>query len=63
MRVEVESCWNGKSSYYQITFPYLSKKVRERINKENWNRKAATEALDLLEKVYGLNRKNVRFKT
>lgn len=33
----------------------------EYVRSEQWDKKTATEALDLLQYVYGINRRNVRF--
>ena len=58
MKVKVEACWDGKARYYRLTMPGGA---RERINREVWDRKAASEALNLLENVYHLPRRSVRF--
>lgn len=56
--VKVESAWAGKKIYQLLTLPDGS---RERIESETWNRTAAREALDLLQFVYGFDRRAVRF--
>jgi hypothetical protein len=63
MTVLVESCW-GDKLYFRITLPpeAHSRANREFVVGDTWNRRTATEALDLLENVYGLKRANIRFK-
>lgn len=66
MRATVEACWDGSArpeQPYRVTFPdpvvgghYLGVTVRS----ERWDRRAASEALDLIEH-YGYDRRNVRF--
>lgn len=58
MTVKVEACWNGRDMCQRITMPDGS---RETIRRDAWDRKAASEAIDLLEHVYGFGRRNVRF--
>lgn len=60
MVVKVERCWAGGEKYYfLLTIPPNGS--RERISGEKWTRETATEALDLLEKVYHFPRRNIRF--
>lgn len=59
MIVHVEACWAGKEPYQRLTLPDGS---RDRIERDTWDRKAATEALDLLENVYHLERRKIRFQ-
>lgn len=59
MKVRVEACWNGHKHYFRLTIP--PKSSREFVVAEQWGRKEATEALDLLEYVYKIPRKSVRF--
>lgn len=59
MIVKVEQCWGGKDLYFRLTLPDGS---RESIQKDTWDRKAATEARNLLENVYHLKRQNIRFQ-
>jgi hypothetical protein len=40
----------------------LPDRRREFLAGEHWDRAAVKEALDLLESVYRLNRKNIRFR-
>lgn len=59
MVVRVERCWGGGDKYYfRLTMPNGS---RECISGEKWTRAVASEALDLLEGVYHLPRRNIRF--
>lgn len=58
MQIKVESCWNGV--YHTKKFSYKNHWFT--LRSDDWNRETATEALDILEKVYHICRKNVRFK-
>lgn len=57
-RIVVERCWGGKNIYFRLTMPNGE---REFVRQETWTRKTATEALDLLEGVYGYCRQAIRF--
>lgn len=60
MIVKVERCWGGgEKLYFRLTMPCGS---RESVIGEVWDRKTASEALDIVEKLYGANRRSVRFK-
>ena len=59
MKVKVDTCWGGKDEYQRLTLPDGS---REIVREATWNRKAASKALDLLERVYLIPRKSVRFQ-
>jgi hypothetical protein len=60
MTIKVESCWSGGDKYaFRLTLPNGE---REHIGGDKWTRFHASQALDLLESVYGLNRKNIRFR-
>ena len=59
MKVKVTSCW-GNKYYYSLDFTLFGRIIRERVNAEKWDRKAATEALDILQ-LHGIRRQNVRF--
>ena len=59
MKVTVNSCWGGHDFFsFRLTLPDGS---RESVRGIRWDRSVATEALDLLEKVYGLKRTAIRF--
>ena len=59
MKINVEQCWNGGDSFsFRLTFNGRLEKVIA----ERWNRTVATQTKNLLERVYGLNRKNIRFE-
>ena len=59
MRIKVESCWNGGDRhYFRLTLPNGD---RESITGYTWTRSTATEALDLLESLYGYIRRSIRF--
>ncbi len=59
MRIKVESCWCGGDKYVQrLTMP---NGAREFITGSRWTRATATEALNLLERVYGFTRRAIRF--
>ena len=59
MLVFVESCWGGgQSTYFRLT---LKDGRRFSLSCEEWNRKTARKALDLLEAEIGVDRRRVRF--
>lgn len=62
MKVKVERC----SSYFRLTWVHQGEYHRATIAYHDpddtwWDRSYSREALDLLENVYGLTRRNVRF--
>lgn len=57
MIIKVEACWGGHNSYFRINLPDGR---RERVSGDNWDRSTAKETLDLLERVYGYKRSNIR---
>ena len=58
--VKVAQCWNGGNKYsFRLTMPDGS---RESIGGQDWTRKVARTALDLLQNVYGYERRKVRFR-
>lgn len=59
MIVRVEMCWNGRNLRARLTLPDGS---RESVPCEAWSRRCATKALDIIENVYGLKRRNIRFQ-
>jgi hypothetical protein len=63
MLIPISLCF-GDELYYRIEFKTPDGRVvRERIpnGDVNWGRKHSIHALNLLEHVYGLKRKNIRF--
>ena len=59
MKIKVESCWSGGDKFsFRLTLPNGQ---WESVQGEVWDKQLASEALDLLESVYGLDRKNIRF--
>lgn len=59
MKINVEFCNGGNNKFY---FRLIFKNgKREFVNSESWNRKTASKALDLLQNVYGLKRKSIKF--
>lgn len=59
MTIRVESVWDGRNVKFGITLPSGG---REYVRGDCWNRSTAKEALDLLERVYGYKRSNIRFR-
>lgn len=58
MKVKIEHCWGGGHTF-RITLPDGS---RESIRDPGgWDRKTASKVLDLLEHVYKLKRRSIRF--
>jgi len=66
MKIKVESCWNGGSKFYfRLSWSDGSKNFLEGITLDRgtqWDRRYAIQALNLLENVYGLERKRIRFE-
>lgn len=62
MIVKVVSTFNGRYILQRLEIPVGGRVCRESIRAEVWTRKVATEALDLLEAVYGIPRDRVRFE-
>lgn len=62
--VSATFCFNGRSCYYLIGYESIGNGFVSacRIDADTWGRKQAKEALDVLENVYGLERKRIRFK-
>lgn len=60
MKVFVEACW-AHHSYYRLVFPWHGHVIREYVDGVCWTRAVAAEALDVLESVYHLPRRKVRF--
>jgi len=58
MKVYVERC-TGK---FRLTLPCGSREFISNPEGDLWCRKFATEALDILENLYGATRRNVRFE-
>ena len=59
MTVKVELCWNGKRHKFRLTLPDGS---REWSDFPYFNRPARVDALNLLENVYHLDRRKIRFQ-
>ena len=59
MRVKVERIWPGDK--WQLSFAHNGREAHEYVRAEQWTRKQSTEALNLLESVYGVNRRNIKF--
>lgn len=63
MIVNVEACWPGHGvTSFRLRWTYRGIPACERVSGERWTRKVATEALDLLEQVYKLPRRSIRFR-
>jgi len=62
MKVFVEGCCGANSRlYHRLVFPWRGRMIRESVNGYHWNRSAAKQALDILDHVYDLPRRGVRF--
>jgi hypothetical protein len=65
MKVNVDSCWSGGSSYhFRLEFKVHGRFYRLRLPCEdgcNWNRRYATEAKNMLSSNYGVKRSTIRF--
>lgn len=60
MNVDVCPEFNG-SMRYRLTFRHAGRRVSEHVRAEEWTRNAAREALNLLQYVYKVERRTVRF--
>ena len=60
MNVHVRSEFGGPSRQ-RISFTINGQNFYEFVRAEDWTRAAATDALDVLEYVYKVNRQTVRF--
>lgn len=63
MKVKVEQCWHGGEKFsFRLTFKDRSGRFRrESVLGCDWVRSVASEALDVLEHLYGVSRRVVRF--
>lgn len=66
MKVIVERCFRSKNDgncNYRLTFRCFrgDSLHRESIIAPDWTRRQSSEALDILEYLYKVNRKNIRF--
>ncbi len=60
MNVDIRPEFNG-SMRHRLTFRHEGRIVSEHVRAEEWTRSAAREALDLLQYVYRIERRTVRF--
>lgn len=62
--VTVTRCFNGHECYFLVGYVSRGNGFVSacRIHADSWDRKSATEALDVLESVYGLSRSKIRFR-
>jgi hypothetical protein len=60
MQVHVSPAFSG-SQRHRLVFTHKGQHCTEYVRAEQWSRNAATDALDLLQYVYGVSRKSVRF--
>lgn len=63
MKVKVEGCWSGGEKFsFRLTFKdRWGRWHREGVSGQDWTRKIASEALDILESLYNIPRRTVRF--
>lgn len=62
MKVKVEGCWSGGNRYhYRLTLPNGAREIISHGEGDSWDRNMASRALDKLENLHGLKRKNIRF--
>lgn len=62
MKVFVEACCGaGFRFHHRLVFPWHGRTLRESVDGCLWTRATAGQALDLLENVYHLPRRKVRF--
>ena len=63
MTVKVEQCWNGRTMTFRLNIPHRGKICRELVGGDTfiWDKATATDALNLIERLYKVPRRNVRF--
>ena len=61
MKIRVERCSGGQKSYFQLTLPCGSREFVSNPHEGWWSRSHATDALNLLTRLYGVNRRSIRF--
>lgn len=61
MNVDVRPEFAGSCSRFRLTFRCNGRKMTEYVRAEDWTRSAAADALDLLQYVYKVTRRSVRF--
>lgn len=63
-KVTVTRCWNGHELYFLVGFISQGNGFIStcRITADEWTRATASEALNVLESVYGLCRSRIRFR-
>ena len=61
MTVRVERCGIGQKSHFRLTLADGSREFVSNPREELWSRSHATEALDLISQVYGVERRSIRF--
>ena len=62
MKVFVEGCCGANFRFHhRLVFPWRGRWVRDSVDGYHWNRSTAGQALDLLDHVYDLPRRGVRF--
>lgn len=64
MRVTVERTWSGNRQAFRLEFRHDGRTMRESLSRtegEEWSRRKAKEALDILQALYGLPRSSTRF--
>lgn len=58
MKIKVQTCWCGS---YFVFRALICGGLRIKSESGKWNRKSATEMLDLLETELSVDRRNIRF--
>lgn len=59
MTIKVDHVWNGRSHLFRITLPNGQRETI--LDPGGWDKQTASTALNLLEDIYGLVRRNIRF--
>ena len=61
MKVKVQTCWNGRTFLFRALIAGGKRVHLGAGDDPKWNRKVATEMLDLIEADTGLDRTKIRF--
>ena len=62
MKIKIEHCY-GSGFYWLLNCPGgMRERIADKDGRGKWTRAMARAALDILENLYGLKRKSVRFE-
>jgi hypothetical protein len=63
MIIKVETVYKGAQNAYRLSIPMCEREPAiEFVRGDRWGRAQSKDALDLLEHVYGISRKKIKFQ-